>query len=530
LLIRFPARIRAHFERTRSIHSGMNLLNFEDFLVLRQSQDFPRFAMLQALSSTSPSEILQVLPTHARRPAYLLGSVSFAATDPRHAAGGMASWRFTRWPAPGDCAQPPDRLYADSLIFEETDWARNATTIISSLPNVSDPERFLGMDSRRTTQKLALDLFAVPAARINQCSRLSLVMLDALATGERAIFGRESFTDDAAFFRACGELLAMLPPFLRGHASFAAGFTRPVAGALIQWIDGYVLPSKAGFFTAKLAGEDADLTTEQVSRRFRARCAADDTLGACGGGHPEEEARGRFARVLADEAQWPEPAGCAWRAFTSAMAEKQPTIALATMTSAASLVDALFAGASAPRSELARSNAGRYLLMLRRGCSLPASDSAAIEDSIGAIEQTLAAVKRLADRLGWTCGLEALSKASITALRKLTIEKSATDIGINGSLLRAIARAPHCRRVAARLIAMGDRAVCDGIEQACAVTETISRRLQVARDRLAHELFLVESASTPAIASVRLSPDATFRLQADGAPPRPVTPAPALPT
>src|SRR6202035_2973131 len=96
------------------------------------------------------------------------------------------------------------------------------------------------IDSRHTTPKLRLDLFDMPTVRISEWSRLSLVMLDALAAGERAIFGRESFTDEAAFFRACGELLAMLPPFLRGHASFAAGFTRPVAGAVIQWIDGPV--------------------------------------------------------------------------------------------------------------------------------------------------------------------------------------------------------------------------------------------------------------------------------------------------
>lgn len=481
--------------------------------------------MLQALSTTSPSEVLQLLPTHTRRPAYLLRRVSF--TDRHQAAGGMASWSFRRLPLPAGSTEASDRLGVDSVLFEETDWTRNATAIISNLPDVLARKYFVSRDSQRTLPKPELDVLATPAAQISECSRLSFVMLDALAAGERAIFGRESFTDEIEFFRACGNLLAMLPAFLRGHASFAAGFTRPVAGALIQWIDGHVLPSKEGVLTAELVGRGAGLTTEEVSRRFRAPSFADNIVGPPGSSHPEQEARSRFARVLAGDAQCPEAATCA-------MADDESAIAPATIQSTASLVEALFASAPASESLLARSRAGRYLMTLQRGHSLPTSDAAAMEDSIDAVEQTLAAIKRLADRLGWTSGLEALSKAAITALRKLTIEKSDADIGINSSLLRAIARAPHCRRVVARLIALGDQAVTEGIEQACAVAKTISRQLRLARDKLAYELFLVEpsmrSVLTPAwreisIATVRLSlppsPDTAFRVRADGTTPTP---------
>lgn len=531
MLLQFPTRVRVHFEQTRSVHSREGALDFEDRLILRQSLHFPRLEMLRALSSTSLSEISQLLPTQTRRPAYLVRQV-FLANERHHEVGGMAAWSFR--PLPVGSAEPSDCLDIDSVLFEETDWARKATTIVSNMPDVLAPERFAGGDSRCAMPRPQLDLPAAPVRGISDCAPLSFVMLDALAAGERPIFGRESFADDLAFFRACGDLLAMLPPCLRGHASFAAGFTRPIAGALIQWIDGHVLPPKAGRLTAELAERGADLTTDEISRRFDALPATDGTPDAVAGTRSEQKARGHFARVLADETPYPEAATCAWRTFTRAIADKQPAIALATMRRAESLVDALFVSASAPESLLARSRAGRHLLMMQRGCSLPTSDSAAIEDSIDAVEQALAAAKSLADQFGWTAGLEALSKAAITSLRKIAIEKSDTDIGINGGLLRAIARSPHFRRVVARLVGMGDVAVTEGIEQACAVAAKTSPQLRLARDKLAHEVFLVgpnlKSVPAPArreisLASVRLSlprsPNMPFRLQANDKMPTP---------
>nr|WP_157872509.1 hypothetical protein [Bradyrhizobium sp. ORS 278] len=524
MLLRFPSRVRIHFERACSPGFGaLAPVDFEDCVVQRQSRDFPRSDMLQALSSTCLSEIQQLLPSRARHQACLLRPLSFAATARAKPSMGMGCWSFTRSPAPSSMVIQSDHpIEIDTVLFERADWARHAATITANMPQTLAPHAFIGAESRSDDPMPAFDLLARPVAQVKECSRLSFIMLDTLAAGERAIFGRESFPDTTEFFRACADLLAMLPPALRSHTSFAAGFSRPIAGALIQWIDDSVPPARPGALTAQLIGRDADLTTDDISRRFQALSTADDTVGAHRVLCPDRAGRRRFASLSSGGGRRAEVA-CAWQTFAGAIEDKQPTIAPALTQSAASLIATLFEGASVPASLPALSSAGRHLLMVRLGRPLPMADSAALEDSIDAIEQTLAAAKWLADRSGWTSSLDALSKASISALRRITIDRPDADIGINSSLVRAIARAPHCRRIVARLIGIGDQAVADAISEACTVAGTASSQLRSARDRLAHELFLV----APVVKSAPRSPRreiaiATVRLSLPPAPSMPV--------
>jgi hypothetical protein len=362
-----------------------------------------------------------------------------------------------------------------------------------NLREILAPARFIGADSRFMIPKPTIDLVPMPATRIRECAPLSFAMLDALAVGERAIFGRESFPSALSFFQACAHLLAMLPSHLRRHASFAAGFSRPIANVLIQWIDDRVLPSKPSILAAKLMRQGNDITVADVSRGFGELPILDDIIELLDNNSNERAVRSCFADILSSDAAPTDSCVCAWQTILSAMTKNQTAIPSTTMQAAASLVDGLFGSASASRSPRLFSRAGLQLLKLRHNCPLSISNSLLIEDGIEEIEQTLAASKWLAERFGWTPSLDALSKAAIASLRRIMLERSDTDCGINASLVRAIARAPHCRRVVARLIGLGDRAVVDALAQACTIAEECSRRLRWTRDRLAHEVFLIRS-------------------------------------
>jgi hypothetical protein len=427
-------------------------------------------------------------------------------------------WRFHRL---GSSASFRDAPRIEALLFSASDWSRSApsaATTIDTLFAEANVRRRAAPDGGPRSLGLHFDIPAKPLARIGDCRASDLAMMDSLARGERAIFGLESFASDREFLQACANVLAMLPPSLRASISLAAGFTRPVSGALIQWIDGRVSPPSPGPLAARifelglsrsvsypgqaLFGERhaGEMARELLHDR---RVSTDDF---------DDRARKCLARVFADavearSASSGPKAVRAWRSAVRTVVYLRRDITTELAADAALFVDRFMdrKGASCADEMQPVYRADRTIAMVRDAYSLAAQDAAAIADSISAVEEILELGKAVSSKLAWTPGLTALVRTTIAALRRTAIEMSPTDASINAGFLRAIASAPHCSKVLAGMIRAGDGSLRAAVQQALSISALLSHHLDAIRSKVANELIGGELPGSP-IRTIILEP------------------------
>jgi hypothetical protein len=500
--------MHAHIERARGIFSSrQRTFDFDDLEILQQSLNFPEAAVYRELAWTSPRELLALLPPqHGQGSALLVRPIPAELAGTGQSSAAIACWRFQVSQSPRD----PDATVLDvtCVAFDLPDWKRHAAAIIPNLAILLAPEHMLWQQHRPLSSKPALDLLPIPG-EANSSS--SATMREMMAFGTRAIVGRNDFAEQVGFLRACSDLLTTPPSALQGQVSFAAGFSKAIPGALIQWIDAEIEPQHMRASCGRSPRVNAVCSVVDVDRHIDSDLA-------------RRSMRESLAMAFNAELREPSDPSYGWRMMASRATCMAESASGALARHALSMVERLFASRTDSLDilrPLSRSPAGRHLLALRAGHALPIASPVEMDDAVDAVEETLATAKWLSGQFTWTPALAALSKAAIAALRQVVINCSASDVSVNATLLRKLSRAALCRQVVGTLIKANDCAVVRGIEQACEATAELTPALDVIRCKLAHDIFvalpqpMIRFGHANGFGSLRLSlPDSHARQQA----------------
>ncbi|MHC2566359.1 hypothetical protein [Bradyrhizobium liaoningense] len=518
-LLRLSTRIWAGFSVANWTGAPDNSVHgCDNWETVSQSRAFPPAACAQSRSfPITPHEIRALIaPRRERRDAFLMRPMLYRSA---HGYGRSCGMVLSRFRCSSEAALAvPSGLAAETIVLDSSDWARHAAGIVRNIPALSRPPDF-SSNGRSGLPAMAFDLPRISEIRIRDCAPSSLAILDALAAGRRAVFGLQSFAEEGEFLLAVANAVALLPRSLRSDISVAAGFAKPVADALVQWIDGHVSPPRPGSLAAAVLRLPPEMRAEEVSSCLFGVMAANDASlrpisdqGICEDVF-QAHARNHLASVLgrSPQSDYPgsrTPSGI-WQAVVRASFRQQGNISLELAQSAACVVDCTFGDAPRPNGmdfSQSVSRSGGCIESLRTGMALAHADPAAVADSICAIEETLALAKIIANRLRWTPGLTAMTRRAIGELRKVVIGKPASDIGVNASLLRALERAPQCTHILAALVEADDRLVTRGIEQAVAALAPAAARLEKVRGWAAGSLLGNNKAEENNMFAVRGAP------------------------
>jgi hypothetical protein len=514
MIISLPIRIRARrFEfRPKARLKKVEPIDFADYEASRPNGAFrsgdcsPLIADAFPLSLTEISTL--VSPSQPRGALWINRPPSqgqFEADD----SAKLAVWRLRT------CGDPPrrdfhgDSVLFDVLLFEMPDWRRHAACLIQNVGDLSVFESTRESVASAAPLRNLCTTFDIPQMtlpRVRDCPSASFIILESLATGAQAVFGRESFSDERQFVEACAYAIAMLPPLQRGRISLAAGFTRPLPHVRVQWIDARVSAPPGGKLAAMISALPAETATaavcDHVSREI-------DAIGRSPACSPRDSAR-RNSVGHTGPADLPATICMTMSTDRCGADLRQQMASLATAVECASHGNtaiprdaaqgaAIFVDRYSSRDvddlegELARSRFGRSLARLRAQERFPVGDPASITDSIEVVEELLAVVKLVANGHRWTDGLTALARAAIAALRKIVLDKPNDDRDVAACFLRSISCAPYCYHTIAAWLAADDPRGRASVENAIAATGQISQSLNLIRQDAERHLLAYPS-------------------------------------
>lgn len=472
-MIPLSARAEAEFGLAVTKRSGR--FGPDALLVLAHSTGFPGSFGLDLLNEGTgigTDEAKSPISLQGRGPALLMRPLWL----PSQREPGMAFWQVDN-----RAASLVQEQEIRSLVLSSRDWQKQAVAIIRNI-DASFSHTVLSADmacgETLRMPRLKLDLATSLQTRIGDCSPAALAILDALARRRRAVFGLESFANRTQFLQAFADVVAMLPPLLRANITAAAGFTKPAANILVQWVDGHVAPPNPGPLAALVQKLGPLRSVSEAGRLLfgdEPNGQTPDLLEA-GSASTDDAVRSLFSAVLS-------------RPLRSVDAAPLPAditnMSTELARAVASHLDQLFAGhgdcneTSSPWPY----HLDHTILALWDERPESAIDAPSLADSVSAIEEILALSRHAAHRLHWTSGLTALTRRTIAALRKLIINGS-SDRCMDATLLRVIARSPHCVRILAAMIKAGDRQTRARFAGAISATAGISCALDAVRLRV----------------------------------------------
>lgn len=508
MIIRLPTRIRVHhagFGRRVDPSDG-TLIDLARHQETRRSEGFPRatqrrLQLNQFAGGSAEMEAL-IAPQCGSRGALLMRPIIAVAEEDTPRFCGMALQRIRIIAEPPHCASPRRFAECGSLVFGAADWHRHAPSIVRHVVADYVPE---------PTRSDLADAFALPRlifdfprdnpASVGEISPASLAILDALARGQRAVFGSESFASDHQFLHACAHAIALLPAGLRGNLSIAAGFTKPLPDALIQWVGAVMSsPPSPGALAATIAGlpldtplDEARITRAEMIKPMAWGEIGDDPLDDDTFQHKALErlraALGVTAAPAAEETA--DPFMRLTTVLERVASGRTAPLGSEAARQAVRAVDACFfePGRTEIPQHFATSRWGQTICRLRDGHTLPSANPVEVAQSLADIEAMLAGVAAIADAMRWTEGLELMSKAAIAALRAVIIDKPHADANIGAAFLLSLARIPNSLHVVAELIGAGDRPVRSGVEYALMATALLSGEIDEVRPGLIGELL-----------------------------------------
>jgi len=519
MLIPLPIRIRVHhsgYGRRVDLRRGV-LADVGKHETTRKSRDFPDPALwhLQVHRFASGSTGIRALiaPQCGRRGAVLMRPIITICPDGSQRFCGMALRRFRSLVEEIDSGSARQFIECGSLIFAASDWRRHAPQIARHVIPTYIPEP-TGNDMSDADAfempRLTFDLPRRDPIRLHEVPAASFAILDALASGQRAVFGTETFADDQEFLLAFALAVALVPAALWSDISVAAGFSKPLPDALVQWIGAKsISPPQPGSITAAMAGLPRDTSAEQATAEVFGGIAVDAMISGeidetvITEDPFEDRARTRLTLGLGCPADFqptmPSQGLAALVQLLDDIARSRPNPPATgiSLQSAAAGVESCFGGNSQLGEMTPALTNFRWCHALARLCDgqpFPLGDPVGVSESLTELEIIFVGAHLVGDAVGWTSGLEALSKAAITALRSVCVEKPARDANVGMAFLLALARAGHALEIVGKMIAAGDGAVRAGIESALIATALLSGELDALRPRLVRELLGVAPA------------------------------------